>query len=1113
MRLNDFPDCRLAHALIDKCQQRKDLTFDFQGQFNTLRERVSQETRYINALFPEYTPHDDQYHLSRLFFVADTILGDSIIDSLNSVELFTFSCGLYAHDWGMAVSNAEKNAIIGLLGTASTAEFALLPNEHVLIRDYCRSSRVSIEEVAKHGIPDGLWREYVRNTHAARSAQRVRQHFLNVDGGIAEAVARICEGHWLDLERLNDFAEYPYDFAVLRENVNVRALAIYTRIVDLFDLGEDRTPYVIWKYVAPRDPQSQMEWKKHRALRPVTTPPYLDGRIVLVDGGTDDHEVYAALEDLRTYCDEQLKGCSDLLSQQPSRYQWNLYRLEWRVAARGFTPIAIRFDFDRVRVLQILGEEIYAGDKYVFLRELLQNSIDAIRLRRAQLERNGLAPGAIGTIRVRVVIDDEGREVVEWTDDGVGMNEYIVRNYLSVAGRSYYTSDDFQRESLRMDAISRFGVGILSCFTVAQRVEIETRREPYWGGDVTPLLISIPSVDRQFRIRPLGQNEIAVGTKVRVFLSEPRRLTLGATSITNYVAKVAALCEFPIAIEEDASRALILSSLPASDMRSRFSEHEILQPTPHYPTQLAILPQDQAIAAELLEQRAFDLTIDLGLIGYRGFMCYLRPKANVVDLKMMRFAGMESGAIATVQATEGQFVEHTIRFTEAFGDHYILREDERSAVPRSIRSEAWFSVYRDGILLAEAQAPSEISDQYHWSPTGKPYIVANVPRGDRDKIDLARTTVRDGGHWFAPIRDAHERVIKAELHDQLQNKSTADQLRAIVRRLVDDKIDSDRLEHILSRENWPIANVVESNGLGVALLGDLAVGDVYIMPSFSVVLAKSVVKDFIQGRPVSGSFLSRWSGPRVVLTENTYSSLDSAYVRALTQLGHTALRKSHFLADISLVNPALETGHPDVMERWIPKTGVGRSIDQIAAAFLSESSEITLEELAIYSQRERHTSRYACYTHLTGNTPSVCLVASEQRFGPYVNIDHPVGLIIARVDAWLYGHGQTEHTNSVLRGRVQDALNDLSRARYFGVRYESLLLRLCAVASEIGIIDAKRLASIRSKDCVTVVTNHSSEAYHVPTPQFETTSEVFGLPWALASKEGRKIRRKRVRRA
>ena len=83
----NLPDCDLLHVLSEKVSQRRDIDFNFFGNLDNFRQRVSGEVRQINELFPEYTPHDKEYHLKRLFHVADTLLLKDRFESMNSAIL------------------------------------------------------------------------------------------------------------------------------------------------------------------------------------------------------------------------------------------------------------------------------------------------------------------------------------------------------------------------------------------------------------------------------------------------------------------------------------------------------------------------------------------------------------------------------------------------------------------------------------------------------------------------------------------------------------------------------------------------------------------------------------------------------------------------------------------------------------------------------------------------------------------------------------------------------------------------------------------------------------------------------------------------------------------
>lgn len=84
----ELPDCTLIEALAAKAESRTGIDFDYFGQLEAFRKTVSGEMRHINELFPEYTPHDEQYHLRNLFHVASTVLGQTLIGSMNATELF-----------------------------------------------------------------------------------------------------------------------------------------------------------------------------------------------------------------------------------------------------------------------------------------------------------------------------------------------------------------------------------------------------------------------------------------------------------------------------------------------------------------------------------------------------------------------------------------------------------------------------------------------------------------------------------------------------------------------------------------------------------------------------------------------------------------------------------------------------------------------------------------------------------------------------------------------------------------------------------------------------------------------------------------------------------------
>lgn len=156
-----------------------------------------------------------------------------------------------------------------------------------------------------------------------------------------------------------------------------------------------------------------------------------------------------------------------------------------------------QFQVDLRGVVDLLSRHIYSGPR-VYLRELLQNARDAIAARR---EVDGLG----GTIRIRPLPAEGGEFVL--TDDGVGLTASEVAELLATVGRSS-KRDIFDLP--RSDYLGQFGIGLLSCFMVADEIVIRSRsarggRGVEWVG----------SADGTFRVRELDE-DLPLGTSVHL---------------------------------------------------------------------------------------------------------------------------------------------------------------------------------------------------------------------------------------------------------------------------------------------------------------------------------------------------------------------------------------------------------------------------------------------------------------------------------------------------------------------------------------------------------------------------------------------------------------------
>ncbi len=130
----------------------------------------------------------------------------------------------------------------------------------------------------------------------------------------------------------------------------------------------------------------------------------------------------------------------------------------------GYDAGDFHITMDQDRVLELLtGENLY-DDAGVFVRELVQNSIDAVLARRELDKSFGADAGEIHIYSWQ----DGDYDWFRIEDDGVGMNERIIQEHFLKVGHSYYESAEYKKtigeKSGKFQPISRFGIGILSCF-------------------------------------------------------------------------------------------------------------------------------------------------------------------------------------------------------------------------------------------------------------------------------------------------------------------------------------------------------------------------------------------------------------------------------------------------------------------------------------------------------------------------------------------------------------------------------------------------------------------------------------------------------------------------
>lgn len=175
-----------------------------------------------------------------------------------------------------------------------------------------------------------------------------------------------------------------------------------------------------------------------------------------------------------------------------------------------------QFKSEARQVLELMIHSVYSN-KDIFLRELISNSSDALDKRRFESVKH---PELAFEKEPAIIISfDTKARTLSVSDNGIGMNREEAKEFLGTIARS--GAQEFlkllrekKEETALPDLIGQFGVGFYSCFMVANRVQVVTRK----AGETQAVLWE-SSGDGEFTLRDAEREE--AGTTVTLYLKDP----------------------------------------------------------------------------------------------------------------------------------------------------------------------------------------------------------------------------------------------------------------------------------------------------------------------------------------------------------------------------------------------------------------------------------------------------------------------------------------------------------------------------------------------------------------------------------------------------------------
>ncbi|RDU72553.1 molecular chaperone HtpG [Helicobacter aurati] len=200
------------------------------------------------------------------------------------------------------------------------------------------------------------------------------------------------------------------------------------------------------------------------------------------------------------------------------------------------------FQTEIKQLLDLMIHSLYSN-KEIFLRELISNASDALD----KLNHLTLSDDNYKTMDFKPQIDisfDAEKKILRIADNGIGMNEDDLHNHLGTIAKSgtknflESLSGDKKKDS---NLIGQFGVGFYSCFMVAEKVIVNTKK----ALDSTAWTwIS----DGSGEYEVLESSKDNYGTEITLYLKDEHKEFVNRWSVENIIKKYSNHIQFPIII-------------------------------------------------------------------------------------------------------------------------------------------------------------------------------------------------------------------------------------------------------------------------------------------------------------------------------------------------------------------------------------------------------------------------------------------------------------------------------------------------------------------------------------------------------------------------------------
>lgn len=380
--------------------------------WNHNKRWLVQLLEWVMQSFPTYSKHDVS-HATSVLHNIELLMGENCIKKLSASDCFLILHTVYIHDIGMCITSEYRR---NLMNNPDFVNFLnecsydpILKKYSDLLLGKCREEReesmdTGDREFDKHKLLQRnleiyyaityLVAEYRRYNHGQESQKILSEWVMDhnkLGAGFSTSgipsrffyTIGACAGVHTSYD-FNDIMALPkQDGGYVRDYMHPRFAAVLLQLGDALDLDNDRFHPLMEEFNYNIPTASKLHLGKHRAIRRLRISP---SKITI-------HASCEKNDELRLV-QREYEGIKDILKNAtfnwsaicPENMEMLLPELEDLVLTLNGSSISselvtIEFKIQQSKAFNLLqGSNIYRNERFVFLREVFQNAIDATKL-------------------------------------------------------------------------------------------------------------------------------------------------------------------------------------------------------------------------------------------------------------------------------------------------------------------------------------------------------------------------------------------------------------------------------------------------------------------------------------------------------------------------------------------------------------------------------------------------------------------------------------------------------------------------------------------------------------------------------------------------------------